>query len=137
MEMDESEGGEDGEDGGGVEERKLEFDGMSDAEILPHFKEAEGAVSAGELVVVTGIEGEGHPYHVACVRETWPARGRGSRAKPVKLVYYGHLPGLGYAPSWKKRGEHKERISLTKPKGGHEPFDVEAKPRTSSSRMSL
>jgi hypothetical protein len=55
----------------------------------------------------------------------------------VKLVYYGHLPGLGYAPSWKKRGEHKERISLTKPKGGHEPFDVEAKPRTSSSRMSL
>jgi hypothetical protein len=126
-----SEGGEDGEDGGdggGEEERKHEFDefdGMSEADILPHFKEADGDVSGGDLVVVTGIEGEGDPYHVACVTETWPGRGRGGRTKPVKLAYYGHLPGLGYAPSWKKRGEQKERISLTKPKGGHEPFNVE------------
>ena len=120
-----SEGGEDGEDDCGEEEKKHEFDGMSDADILPHFKEADGDVSGGDLVVVTGIEGEGDPYHVACVTETWPGRGRGGRTKPVKLVYYGHLPGLGYAPSWKKRGEQKERISLTKPKGGHEPFNVE------------
>ena len=42
---------------------------MSDVDILPHFEEAEGGVSDGELVVVTCIEGEGHPYHVACVRE--------------------------------------------------------------------
>jgi hypothetical protein len=122
----ESEDGEDGEDGGGEEEKKHEFDGMSDVDILPHFDEGEGAVSGGELVVVTGIKGEGHPYHVACVRETWPARGRGGRAKPVKLTYYGHRQGLGYAPSWRKRGEQKERIALTKPsKGNHYPYDIE------------
>ena len=44
----------------------------------------------------------------------------------MKLTYYGHRQGLGYAPSWRKRGEQKERIALTKPsKGNHYPYHVE------------
>jgi hypothetical protein len=73
-------------------------------------------------VVVTGIKGEGDTYHVACVKEKWPV-GRGGRKKDVQLTYYGYLDNLGYAPSWNKAGEIKERISLKKPKG-HNSFDV-------------
>ena len=106
-------------------EQKHEFDGVSDVDLLPHFNEASGSVARGELVVVTGIKGEGHPYHVARANERWPIRGRGSRDKTVKLTYFGHAEDIGYAPSWKVRGETKERISLTQPKGGHEPFTVQ------------
>jgi hypothetical protein len=111
---------EEGEDGG--EEEPHGFEGLGDADLLPHFHQGEEDLSAGELVVVTGIKGEGDTYHVACVKEKWPV-GRGGRKKDVQLTYYGYLDKLGYAPSWKKAGEIKERISLKKPKG-HNSFDV-------------
>jgi hypothetical protein len=128
---DDEEGGEDEDEGGEVEkeekekEEKHEFVGMTELDVLPYFNEATDSVGEGELVVVTGIEGEGHPYHVACVKNKWPGRSRSSRSSdPVFVTYWGHL-ATGYAPSWKKRGETKERISITRPsKGDHLPFDV-------------
>lgn len=120
--VDDGEDGENGEDsdGGGSEEAKQDdFEGTGEADLLPHFHDATDSVAKGELVVVTGIQGEGHPYHVAQVQAQWPPslRGREGRTRKVELAYYGHRESGEYTPSWKKPGELKEKLAATKPMG--------------------
>jgi hypothetical protein len=90
-------------------------------DLLPLFDPDTMHLEKGELVLITGIEGEGELYHLAEVQVAWPASW--NRTDEVHLCYWGYKKKYGYGRSWQRHPADKEKIQATQPKG-HKQFPL-------------